>query len=310
MFELGGKLLRKLRERRHLRCAAAVLDTPPLQPADDGVVLFSMIGTKVLLPYLVAIKSLHGALRRGRVAILDDGTLTAADKEVLAHHLGDPRIYAIDAVDVGPCPRGCVWERLLLLLELRKSAYVIQVDSDTVTLGPVPEVEAAIDAGRDFTLKGEASARWLTVADFAATTPGLDPLAPTTHVQGAAEEVLARIDAGLPRPAHYVRGCAGFVGFAPGGLERETAEAFSSEAEAVLGRDSWKRWGSEQVMSNVIVANEGEPVLLPYGRYLNFWNEPIGADARFVHFIGTYRFHQGLYARLTRQAIARLNAGS
>lgn len=59
-------------------------------------------------------------------------------------------------------------------------------------------------------------------------------------------------------------------------------------------------------MSNVIVANEGEPVLLPYGRYLNFWNEAPPADTRFAHFIGTYRFHRGAYAEATRRAIAAL----
>jgi hypothetical protein len=199
-----------------------------------------------------------------------------------------------------------VWERLLLLLELRQHAYVIQVDSDTVTLGPVPEVAAAIDANRNFTLKGEATARWLTVEDFKQTTPGLDPFSPRTHVQGAAEEILPQTDGSLPQPAHYVRGCAGFVGFAKGGLGREVAEQYSRDVEAVLGMDSWKRWGSEQVMSNVIVANEGEPILLPYERYLNFWNVPLPADTAFAHFIGTYRFHRGAYSDATREAIGFL----
>lgn len=306
MIELRDKLLRKLRESRHLREARGVLTTPPAVPRDDGVILFSMIGTRVLLPYLVAIKSLHQRLQRGRFVILDDGTLTPDDKAVLAHHLGNPEIHNFDDVDVGPCPRYCVWERILLLLELRQDDYVIQVDSDTVTLGPVPEVASAIDAGRDFTLKGEASARWLTVEDFKKTTPGLDPFAPTTHVQGAAEEILPQTDGSLPQPAHYVRGCAGFVGFAKGKLGRDVAEHYSSDVEAVLGMESWKRWGSEQVMSNVIVANEGEPVLLPYERYLNFWNEPLPADARFAHFIGTFRFHGGAYLNATRRAIAAL----
>ncbi|OJW69834.1 MAG: hypothetical protein BGO57_16990 [Sphingomonadales bacterium 63-6] len=306
MIQLRDTLLRKLREQLHLRQSRAVLGTAPLLPADDGVILYSMIGTKVLLPYLVAIKSLHQHLRRGRIVILDDGTLTPADKAVLAYHLGDPEIRHIAEVDLGPCPRGCVWERLLLLLELRKDAYVIQVDSDTVTLGPVPEVAAAIDQGCNFTLKGEDSARWLPVDDFVKTTPGFDPFSPETHVQGATEEILPQIHAGLPQPSYYVRGCAGFAGFAPGGLGRKSAEDFSREAEAILGHESWKRWGSEQVMSNVIVANEGEPVLLPYDRYLNFWNEQLPADTRFAHFIGTYRFHLGAYAEATRRAIAAL----
>ena len=115
-----------------------------------------------------------------------------------------------------------------------------------------------------------------------------------------------RTSGALPQPAHYVRACAGFVGFKPGGLGRDTAEQYSRDVEAVIGMDSWKRWGSEQVMSNVIVANEGEPVLLPYARYLNFWNEPLPADVAFAHFIGTYRFHRGAYVEATRRAIAFL----
>ena len=77
---------------RHNEAIAEVLSTPPIVPKADGVVLFSMIGTAVLLPYLVAVKSLWHELRRGRVAILDDGTLTAQDRAVLAHHCGDLHI--------------------------------------------------------------------------------------------------------------------------------------------------------------------------------------------------------------------------
>ena len=195
---LRDKLIRLTREFLYLRQARAVLDTPPIAPKDDGVILFSMIGTRVLLPYLVAIKSLHARLGRGRIVILDDGTLTASDKAHLAHHLGNPELHDFAEVDVGPCPRYCVWERLLLLLDLRRDHYVVQVYSDTVTLGPIPEVLAAIDAGRDFTLMGEASARWLPIDEFVKTIPGLDPFSPGTHVQGAAEEILPQTSGALP----------------------------------------------------------------------------------------------------------------
>ena len=86
---------------RHNEAIAEVLSTPPIVPKADGVVLFSMIGTAVLLPYLVAVKSLWHELRRGRVAILDDGTLTAQDRAVLAHHCGDPEIISIAQVQTG-----------------------------------------------------------------------------------------------------------------------------------------------------------------------------------------------------------------
>src|SRR3546814_13518062 len=84
MNRIANKLNRSWKERMHRVAARAVLDTPPIAPADDGLILFSMIGTRVLLSYLVAVKSLYGRLGRGRIAILDDGTLTAADRAVLA----------------------------------------------------------------------------------------------------------------------------------------------------------------------------------------------------------------------------------
>ncbi|MFN9581006.1 MAG: hypothetical protein ACK56H_13285 [Novosphingobium sp.] len=305
MAQLIDRALRKLREFRFLRGCRAVLSTPPARVREDGVVIFSMIGTKVLLPYLVAAKSFQAQLWRGRFAILDDGTLTAADKAVLAHHLGNPPITPIASVDTGPCPRGGTWERLLTILDLRQGDYVIQLDSDIVALGPVPEVAAAIDAGRSFTLRGEASAEVLplaAIADWANRhhDPGRQ------HVQTAIEQAMDRVT--IPgRPAlKYVRGCSGFAGFVPGGEGRGLAEAFSQEAQRLLGPDHWADWGSEQVTSNFVVANEAEALLLPYDRYLNFWNDPISANAGLVHFIGTFRYHRGAYLSAARRAIAAL----
>jgi hypothetical protein len=306
MSKMVNSAIRKFREMRHLAAARAVLGTPPAVPRNDGVILFSMIGTRVLLPYLVAAKSLHSRLGMGSFAILDDGTLTANDRDVLNHHLSRPQIFSIAEVDPAPCPNGGCWERLLTLLDLRRDNYVIQLDSDTVTLGLLPEVADAITQGRNFTLKGEAGSRWMTVEEFVQLPPHFDWRDPQTHVQDAAEAVLTRIQAGHEGPRHYVRGCAGFAGFAPGGYGPQMAKEFSTEIAAIIGQDSWSRWGSEQVMSNVIVVNEGEPALLPYERYLNFWNEPVSPDVAFVHFIGTYRYHGGAYLDATRKAITAL----
>jgi hypothetical protein len=305
MIDLADRALRKLRELQFNRDARAILATPPVRAADDGVVLFSMIGTRVVLPYLIAAKSLHAQLGKGRFVILDDGTLTSEDRAVLAAHLGRPEILAIGDVELRDCPRGGCWERLLTLLALRRDNYVIQLDSDTVTLGPVPEVVAAIDAARGFTLLGGIDAELVPVETIAAH---LSSVPADAHVQPKIEALLAEVAKRHPQLSHYVRGCAGFAGFAPGGMGREIADAFSREAIALLGKQVWSEWGSEQVMSNVIVANEGEPVLLPYDRYLNFWNEPYGDDAALVHFVGTYRYHRGAYARASRQAMAGLGA--
>ena len=60
-------------------------------------------------------------------------------------------------------------------------------------------------------------------------------------------------------------------------------------------------------MSNLYIANEGEPVLLPYERFLNYWNEPVASQAAFVHFVGTFRYHGGAYAAAARQALDALS---
>ena len=305
MDRLADKLNWLWKERRHRAAARAVLDTPPIVPADDGLVLFSMIGTRVLLPYLVAVKSLHARLQRGRVILLDDGTLSADDRAILAKQLGDPHIFHIADVDTGPCPRGGTWERLLTILDLRAADYIIQLDSDTVTLGEIPEVAEAVQANRSFTLKGEADSRLLSFAEMASMTDDHAYLHnPQAHVQGAIESVLDRIVLPVPASPLYVRGCSGFAGFARGGDGRGLAEAFSDEATRLLGAERWARWGSEQVTSNMIIANEPDALLLPYDRYLNFWDRGISPDARFVHFIGTCRYRGSAYIDATRVAIS------
>jgi len=299
------ELIWRWAQRRHGRAAARVLATPPRVPGDDGLILFSMIGTRVLAPYLVAAKSLHHHLGRGRFVVLDDGTLTASDRAALAHHLGNPRVLALSDIDTGPAPRGGTWERLLTILDLRAGDYVIQLDSDTVTMGPVPEVVAAIDAARSFTLFGDANSAGLgvlPVAGFVSLHHAPDPRV-SAHVQTRIEAVLA--DVAIPG-LKYIRGCSGFAGFAPSDAGRSLAEAFSREAERLLGPAKWSEWGSEQVTSNMVIANDLDPASLPYDRYTNFWNTPLGPDVAFAHFVGTYRHHGRAYLDATRAAIAAL----
>lgn len=166
---------------RHAAGISSVLETPPIAPQRDGLALFSMVGAAEVLPYLVAVKSLWRQLRRGRVVVLDDGSLTAQDRTILAHHCGDPEILHVGQVQRGPFPAGAKWERLLTVLDRRQSEYWVQLDSHTVTLGPVPEVTAALSRNRSFMLSDSggfngfsASGRSLA-ADFlsgAATVSG------------------------------------------------------------------------------------------------------------------------------------------
>jgi hypothetical protein len=295
---------RKLGAWQHSRAVRHVLDTPPIVPKADGVILFSMIGTAVLLPYLVAVKSLHHHLQRGRVMLLDDGTLTQADKAVLAHHIGNPAILTFADIDTAPCPKGNCWERLLAILDLRHDHYVIQLDSDTVTLGPVPEVAAAIAANRSFTLGGgveDAEIGFVAVPDIMQSIYG-DCEVPD-HIQSVIEARLG--DMPDAHKLRYIRGCAGFSGFSRSTTGRSLANRFAVEAGGLVGK-RFAEWGSEQAASNFVVANDSDPIQLPYDRYTNHWEEPLPADPAFIHYIGTYRYDRGSYVASTEQAIRQL----
>lgn len=50
----------------------------------------------------------------------------------------------------GEFPAGGCWERLLTIRDRPAGAYWLQLDSDTVTIGPVQEVQAAVDQRRSF----------------------------------------------------------------------------------------------------------------------------------------------------------------
>ena len=79
---------------------------------------------------------------------------------------------------------------------MRAADYVIQLDSDTVTLGDVPEIAAAIAENRSFTLRGDPDSQLLSFADMASRTEDDAFLFnPEAHVQGA-------IECGLDRIAH------------------------------------------------------------------------------------------------------------
>ncbi len=291
---------------RHNEAVIGILDTPPIVPKRDGLVIFSMIGTAVLLPYLVAVKSLWAQLGRGRIAILDDGTLTAQDRVILAQHCGDPQILRMEDVPRGQFPQGGCWERLLTILDHRAGEYWLQLDSDTVTLGPVWELERAIDSNRSFTLMGGADAPTEPIELGAFARTYYPDGVMDGHVQSRIESRMGQLAPGLGWK--YLRGCAGFAGFAAGNGGRDLASAFLSRMAQVIGGDDTAIWGTEQVASNFLIANEGAPVCLPYDRYMNYWAQDWGTDTAFVHFVGAHRYDRGAYMEASRAAIARLSA--
>ncbi len=281
----------------------ALLCTPPIYSSDVTLTLVSMLCHGEVVMYLLAVKSFCWQLGRNpMVVILDDGTLNKADYAVLNTHLPDVRIVRLSQVAPDRCPKGSCWERLLLIGDLVKDSYVVQLDSDTLTTKSIAEVAQCIDANRSFTLLGDGS------------YPEIEPMLSAckrskanmgTMVQAVCERSFDQ----LPESASlkYVRGNAGFTGFAKGSIAREKIVWYSGLMRRIAG-EQWNEWGSEQVTSNLLIANSMDAHVLEFPKYLSYWAHPDIAyqDASFIHFIGPYRFSHGFYVGSARKVIAAL----
>ncbi|HLI20138.1 MAG TPA: hypothetical protein VKV32_03410, partial [Stellaceae bacterium] len=213
-------------------------------------------------------------------------------------HLPGIAFRAMSDVRYGNLPVGGTWERLITITDLAAENYVIQLDADTVTRGPLDEVRRCVSLGRSFTIRAGHSAEMLPLATIAALSR------PDHHVQIVAESRLGELDASIA--TRYGCGSSGFAGFRPDPQRRVVLDRFSARMEELLGA-RWREWGTEQVASNFLVAHDPEGILLPYRRYRNFGGESLTDDAAFVHFFGTFRYEHGTYRRMARSTAALLN---
>ena len=248
--------------------------------------------------YLVAIKSLARFIPPSRVVVVDDG-LTEQDRHILQVAIGDIEIPGSSEFREKSCPTGGCWERLLAISRYAQEGYVIQVDADTLTLDDPFDVREAVASHRCFTLGTESGREFRPREEVAEMARKSN----SRHVQVLAEQVLDRIPNHLG--SRYVRGCAGFSGFARGMLELERIVEFSACMEAELG-EVWHTWGSEQVTSNFMIANASSGSVLPVDSYVNYKPDKVASleGVRFCHFIGSHRYASGhLYTRLARQLV-------
>lgn len=296
------KTRRKLWVARFNWQTRGILDTPPLKMrmGDVPLVFASLVSHADIQMYLVAIKSIYQAVGFGGIEIVNDGSLTAEDESLLRRHLPQIKINRIADVDPSPCPRGGCWERLWFILGRTTDSYVIQVDSDTVTSEPIPEVVECVRANRSFVLGTRDGLSLATVAEAAQFARKYPP----DHVQMAAEQIIDQLPGA--ESLRYVRGSAGFSGFARGGFPHERLVAFSTEMQRRLP-NRWTEWGTEQMASNFAVSNSPSAMVLPHPKYSCFDLRMDPAQAAFLHFIGTNRYDDGVYAREARKVIDRLN---
>lgn len=281
---------------------AGIEKTPPLHSVRSGLIYVGMVCHPDVRAWLVAVKSIATAVGNGEFCVVDDGSLTQADRSLLGRHLVGAHFVRLNEVENSGTPRGNCWERLLAILSWSNDRYAIQVDADLVARNPLPEVVEAVRANRSFTLAGEATTELKSVTAASEQARHAD----TKHIQWEAESHLADLPGreGL----RYIRGCAGFAGF-PNGCNRAHLTMLSQFMEKQLGA-RWSSWGSEQVASNFVIANARDPLVLPWHRYPAFGAVRDIANAALVHFIGSHRYDNGLFTRASLAAISRLNDGT
>ena len=299
-------MLYKLRDRarraRFARECNGILHTAPVAvDAAADVVLLSQVQHKDILMFLLAVKSIARQIRPRAVCVLDDGSLSANDCAALREHIPGLTLLELAEFRSAVCPVGGCWERLLAISSLVRDNYVIQLDSDTLTVGHIDEVRRCVDEQKAFALGTWDRQGFESMRERADTAKKLNH-GPAPHVQLVAEAHLDRLKDF--ESLRYVRGCAGFAGFAQQSFQREFVETISAQMGAAIG-NKWHEWGSEQVMSNIVIANIPGAIVLPHPKYADCHKMKPGVT-EFIHFIGSCRFDRGNYARLGAEVIATL----
>jgi hypothetical protein len=258
--------------------------------------------------YLVAIKAFYRWTDGGEIVIINDGSLSANQRELLHKHVIGIREINIEDVNTGTCQRGGTWERLLTLIDLSQERYAIQLDSDFLVSDDVPEVNNCIKNSASFVFGG----------------PIVDMPAAAMSAQARCDEYTRRGErrvninlaataqmAGYPEASKlkYAQASSSFAGIAKGAVTRKAAEEFHSNMQKLVG-DRWREWGSQQIASNFLIANSESARVLPSPKYVNYEPQFLRAgeieDAVGVHFLGTYRFQSGVFASRARKVIKEL----
>lgn len=287
-----------------------VRSTPPIKSDPQGPVFVSLLGGVFTDMYLNATKSLGLWCPPKRVVVIDDGSMTKRDRRLVAHHLPNVSFRMASEIDVGACPRGGCWERLVTCIDESATDFVIQVDSDTVTPRFPEQVAECVAQRRSFTMSGYVTlvdpafaVKRLTLAEAREARDGEATGHASPHIQIVAERTMA----GLPEldGRYYVRGCAGFAGFATGDCSRAQLEHFSLAMSKAIG-DRWTEWGTEQVASNFLVANALGSEVLAWPEYVGVMPGLDEGLARMIHFTGDDRFSWGVYRRAAARSIAAI----
>lgn len=296
------KLKDKLNRLKFSTVCQGIYDTNPIVAATDRpIAVLTLLQHKDVLLFLIAIKSFTRKVDINKVIIINDGSLTQRDFRVILKHIPIAEIRDARDFSTENCPTGGCWERLLAIAHYTTNYYVIQLDADTLTLNDIPEVQHLINSETAFTI-----GTWdnQTIEPMLLCSQRVRKnvvLTAESHVQMLAEACLQDIE--NVEHLNYVRGCAGFTGFPRNAISTQFIVDISKKIEQIIG-EKWRQWGSEQVMSNIVIANCKPSAVLPHPKYCDCTQ--VKPETAFIHFIGECRFKTKQYQMLAKEIINNL----
>ena len=261
--------------------------------------------------YLLAIKSFLFNFTIGSVHVLEDGSLTAADVKLLKFHIPMVKIHHVNDVDATGFPSCNIWKRLLYSIDLSQDAYVIQLDSDTVSMKPMLDLQKIIKEERGFIIgNGPAWGKPVEVGYLSRLIKSWVSGNVIDDTKLAAESEVHTL-AFFQNAKYYLRGCSGFSGLPRGQINRELLLDFSQQITAAIGEPVWSSSGSEQIACSVMISRTRNPVILPWLMYQNFglpsfYKESL-VTAALVHFVRKNRFKCFAYQKMCADFIRDYN---
>lgn len=294
------RMFRRIRARffqtRYLSVVRRIVGTPPNAKGNLDFILLSMVHQRDVYSYLVAAKSFMRFANPKRVVVVCDPSIQDADRTTILGQIPHAELRHADEFTHSSVPRGGTWERLFAISGYAAEDYVVQLDADTLTLEPIPEVREAIASRVGFVIGEIPHQTLLSLAETQVI--GCEGMLKSRHIQVASEASMASL--GFADNARYVRGCAGFTGFPPDPEMRAKLVNFSATMGKHFGA-RWKEWGTEQVASNFLVANCLATKVLPFPKYGTPDAEQLGTA--FLHFIGPLRFINSSYQKYTARVL-------
>lgn len=295
------RLKRDYFRSKYTKAVRQVLSTRPVVQGELPFLLLSMVQKRDVESYLVAVKSFVRFANPERIVVVCDPSIDDQDRAIFRQHVPHIELRKANEFTHPSMPRGGTWERLFAISGFVRDHYVVQLDADTLTMQPIPEVVDAIRNGRGFVIVENETTPLKSLA--ATREYALPWMEPGAHIQGIAETEMVNV--GLPENARYIRGCSGFTGFPRSAQMQDAMIDFSQRMTRKLGED-WKLWGTEQVTSNYLVANAPGTTPLPFPKYCT--PDCATSATAFFHFIGSMRFVNSKYMRTSQQAIRQMGS--